>query len=294
MRVARIACQDGLHVAARIWGDLGQSDLTPLLCLPGLSRNGADFEDLAAAVAPRPLVALDLVGRGLADRTKNTARYGPIPLLGDIRHVTAALGLHRVVAVGTSFGGLLAMALAVAQPTLLAGTVINDVGPEAATGGTASAGAQVWLDVVGKPAQPADWPEAVAYLRSVMPNLSIETASGWLRMAEATFEPRPDGKPGLVAQWDAAIVEPLHAVADPPDLWALFRAASARTLVARPMVIVRGGVSQVLTAEAMAKMQAAAPHVATVTIPGVGHAPTLGEPSALQAIQALLTEVDGR
>ena len=100
---------------------------SPLLCLPGLSRNGADFAGLARALFPYPAVALDLMGRGLADRCANPDRYAPPRLLDDIHHATAALGLHRAIGVGTSFGGLLGIALAISQPGLLAGSIINDV-----------------------------------------------------------------------------------------------------------------------------------------------------------------------
>ena len=279
MQVRHIACQDGLRMAARFWGDWQGGHGPALLCLPGLSRNGADFAGLARALSPYPVVALDLMGRGLADRAADPARYAPPRLLDDIRHATAALGLHKVIAAGTSFGGLLAMALAVSQPGLLAGSIINDVGPDAAT-----SGASVWLDIVGAPPSPADWPEAIAYLQGLMPDLSISTPEGWRELAEATFEPAPDGAHDLRAQWDPRLVEPLRTPGDAFDLWALFRAAAARG----PMLIVRGGASNVLGAETLVEMQRQAANAEAVTLPGVGHAPTLTEPPVLDAIRRLL------
>lgn len=284
MRIRHIACQDGLRMAVRLWGDWRLGHPVPLLCLPGLSRNSLDFAGLAQALAPRPVAALDPIGRGLAERAADPARYTPPRLLDDVRHATAALGLHKAIGVGTSFGGLLAIALAVSQPGLLAGTIINDVGPDAAT-----SGASIWLDIVGNPPEPEDWPEALAYLQGLMPNLSIETADGWRELAEATFEPRAGGKPGLVAQWDPRLVEPLRSPSDEFDLWALFRAAAARG----PMLIVRGGASNVLSAETLAGMQRQAPGAAAVTLPGIGHAPTLTEPPVLDAIRRLVEQVDG-
>ena len=284
MQVRYVACQDGLRVAVRLWGEWREGGPVPLLCLPGLSRNGADFASLARHLAPYPVAALDLVGRGLADRADDPSRYGPTRLVDDIRHVTAALGLHKVVGAGTSFGGLLTMAQGVAQPGLLAGTIINDVGPDAAT-----SGASVWLDIVGNPPSPADWAEALTYLQGLMPDLSIATEEGWRELAEATFEPRPDGAPGLVAQWDPRLVEPLRNPADPPDLWALFRAAAARG----PMLVVHGGASNVLSAETLEAMTEAAPHAKAINLPGIGHAPTLTEPPVLDAIRRLLGQVNG-
>ncbi len=282
MQVRYISCQDGLRTAVRLWGDWQGAHAPPLLCLPGLSRNGADFAGLARALSPHPVVALDPVSRGLADRADDAARYAPPRLLDDIRHTTAALGLHKVIGVGTSFGGLLTMALAVSQPGLLAGTIINDVGPDAAT-----SGASVWLDIVGNPPSPAGWPEALTYLQGLMPHLSIETDGGWRELAEATFEPRPDGTPGLQAQWDPRLVEPLRAPSGDIDLWALFRAAAAKG----PMLIVHGGASNVLSAETLAGMQHQAPNAEAITLPGIGHAPTLTEPLVLDAIQRLIRSV---
>ena len=284
MRMRHLACQDGLRLAVRQWGDWHEGHGPPLLCLPGLSRNSLDFAGLARAVAPYPVAALDPIGRGLADRAPNPERYAPPRLLDDVRHATAALGLHRVIGVGTSFGGLLAMALAVSQPGLLAGSVINDVGPDAAT-----SGASVWLDIVGNPPEPAGWPEALAYLKGLMPDLSIATEEGWRELAEATFEPHPDGTGSLVAQWDPRLVEPLRTPSDAFDLWALFRAAAARG----PMLIVHGGASNVLSADTLAEMQRQAPGAEAVTLPGVGHAPTLTEPPVLDAIRRLLARVNG-
>lgn len=284
MQIRHIACQDGLRMAARFWGDWapGRRSPPPLLCLPGLSRNSLDFGGLAGALDPYPVVALDLAGRGLAERAPDPARYAPPRLLDDIRHATAALGLHKVIGVGTSFGGLLVMALGVSQPGLLAGSVINDVGPDAAEGGAA-----VWLDIVGNPPSPAGWAEALAYLKDLMPDFSAQTEDGWRDLANATFEPRADGAPGLVPQWDPAIVEPLRQPGETPDLWALFRAAAARG----PMLLVRGGRSNVLGAETLTAMKKGAPHASAVTLPDVGHAPTLTEPPVLDAIRRLIREV---
>ncbi|HKK29471.1 MAG TPA: alpha/beta hydrolase [Alphaproteobacteria bacterium] len=282
MEVRRIGCQDGLCVAARIWGELGRPGSTPVLGLPGLSRNGADFRGLAERLTPRPFVALDFVGRGLADWAEDPGRYAPMATLDDIRHVTATLGLHRIVAAGTSFGGLLAMALAVSQPTLLTGAIINDVGPDAA-----ESGADVWLDIVGDPPWPEGWDQAVAYLKDLVPNMSFEDEADWREFAETTFQARSDGKPGLEPLWDPRIVEPLRKADEMPDLWGLFRAAAVH-----PLAVVRGAETNVLMAETLERMQRTAPHIAAVIVPGVGHAPTLTEPPAFEAIKALLSEID--
>ena len=57
------------------------------------------------------------------------------------------------------------------------------------------------------------------------------------------------------------------------------------------MLIVRGGASNVLSAETLAAMQAQAPEAESVTLPSVGHAPTLTEPPVLEAIRQMLERV---
>ena len=57
-------------------------------------------------------------------------RYAPEACLRDVLDVCAALHVHGVTVVGTSFGGLLAMGLAAVRPALLRGVVLNNIGPE--------------------------------------------------------------------------------------------------------------------------------------------------------------------
>ena len=64
-------------------------------------------------------------------------------------------------------------------------------------------------------------------------------------------------------------------------------------LAKKPLLVIRGENSDLLTAETAEKMRAAAPSVKFAVVPGVGHPPSLGEPEALAAIDAFLDEVSG-
>src|SRR5258708_3678996 len=127
--IRTIPAWDGLPLCVRVWD--GGDRLLPVLCLPGLVRTGGDFHAVVTVFASeRRVVALDYAGRGGSGRSAYITRYGPEACLRDVLDVCAALHLHRVAIIGTSFGGLLAMGLAVARPALVRSVVLNDVGPD--------------------------------------------------------------------------------------------------------------------------------------------------------------------
>ena len=132
-RVVAFRSQDGLRLAAHVF-EAPASGRMPLLCLPGLSRNSRDFSALGRffarhPCAPRKVVALDYRGRGLSDASPDWRSYTPMVEARDVLAAAAALGLDRVVVVGTSRGGIIAMLLGSLRPALIAGTALNDIGP---------------------------------------------------------------------------------------------------------------------------------------------------------------------
>jgi len=247
----------------------------PLLCLPGIVRTAGDFAGVAQILGEgRRIVSLDYPGRGRSGRCADAARYGPEACLRDILDLCAALHLHRVGVIGTSFGGLLSMGLAAARPGLIAAVVLNDIGPDVGAGGAAFVRRFVGHD----PALP-DLEACVAYLRSVLPPLSLETDEEWRTMARLTYA--PDGGGLFRPVWDTRIARLLDAPR--PDLWTLFGA-----LAHVPLLIVRGAVSDILLPETVERMQTERPDMTLVSVDGVGHAPTLSEPVAVGAVQAFL------
>lgn len=256
------------------WGD-PHDPRTPILGLPGYSRNSKDFLHLAERVAPRRTISFDYRGRGRSEYESDWRDYEPRSLIDDIRHVLVALGLHRVVAVGTSLGGILAMGIAVSNPTLLAAVVLNDVGPAVERDG-----ADFVLDYMGRDQPQKDWEGAILALRDLLPDLSLRTDAEWRTFAENTFRRGEDGI--LHVDWDPAIVKPItDGPAGHEDLWPLFGA-----LRPLPVLAIRGGKSTVLSAETFAAMRAKHPSMNTLTLDGVGHAPTLDEPE----VQATLMD----
>lgn len=272
-REHRITAWDGLVLHATSWG--GETAAAPLFCLPGLVRTGGDFARLAAAYAGgRRVVTLDYAGRGRSGRAGRVARYAPEATLRDILDVAAALSLDRAVVVGTSFGGLMAMAIAAARPGLLGGVVLNDIGPEIGAGGAAL----VRRFVADDPAL-ADLAAAARHLRRLLPDLSLTDDDDWLEFARLTYVEGSDRRwhPG----WDRRIAALLGG--PPRDLWPLFDA-----LEGVPLLLVHGGASTLLLAPTVAAMRARRPDMAVATVAGVGHAPTLAEPAAAVALARFL------
>jgi pimeloyl-ACP methyl ester carboxylesterase len=191
--------------------------------------------------------------------------------------VSAALHLHRVVAIGTNFGGLLSIGLAATRPSLFRAVVLKDVGPDLGREGTDSVRRFIGDDTVF-----ADMDAAVAHLRKVLPPLSLDGDAAWRSMAALTHASDGDGM--LRPSWDTRIARLLNGRT--PDLWPLFGA-----LAHLPLLLVRGEASDILLPATVERMQATHPDMAAVSLPDIGHAPTLGEPEIVAALLAFLDRV---
>ena len=266
--------------------DIGPSSdrtsATPVLCLPGLTRNGRDFFPLAATLMDtRRVLILDARGRGRSDYATDSRHYRAEVDLDDVMQFLVAVGIERAVTVGTSFGGLMALALATFRPGVLAGLVLNDIGP--------SVGWKAVDDLLKafSDEQPlSDWTEAASELKRIIPELGFKDDALWLHAAKATWREGPDGR--LRMDFDARLARVWrNRGVGEHDLWSLWTAAR---LI--PTLALRGQISGVLTEETVARMKATKPDLRTATVPGVGHAPSLIEPESHAALSALLVDVD--
>jgi pimeloyl-ACP methyl ester carboxylesterase len=284
-----VTAVDGLRLFARDYGEAGGRAL-PVVCLPGLSRNSADFHELAVALAtdpdrPRRVLALDYRGRGRSDYDPDPRKYDVAVELGDVIQVLTGIEVGRAIFVGTSRGGLIAMALAATKPEAVAGVVLNDVGPVVEASGLLRIRAYV-----GTLPQPRHYAEAGQVLKSIQgaqfPGFSD---AQWERMARGTWK-ELDG--GLVPNYDRALLHMLQGLdleAPLPSLWPLFEKLSAI-----PVLAIRGQLSDLLSAETLAAMAAAHPLLEAITVPDQGHAPVLDGPELIAAIRAFARRVDDR
>jgi pimeloyl-ACP methyl ester carboxylesterase len=272
--------QDGLSLYYRDYGIAGAPAL-PLLCLPGLTRNAKDFHHLAAQLGNgRRVICPDYRGRGKSGYDSNLANYQPATYLNDIRHLLAVTGIGRVIVIGTSLGGILAMAMGAAMPTALAGVVLNDVGPE-----IGDAGLEYILEYIGTDRPHRDWAQAVADLSRIFPNLTLETELEWMEAAQATWREGADGI--LHFDWDVKLIDALRNGPPVPDLWPLFH-----SLDHVPTLAIRGALSDVLLPETFEKMGRTRTDLRQIVVPGAGHVPTLREPAVRDAIDTFIASVE--
>jgi pimeloyl-ACP methyl ester carboxylesterase len=272
---------DGLKLHYRDYA--GGADRPPIICIPGLTRNARDFEGVAERLAGDwRLICVELRGRGESGHAKESASYVPRTYLQDMEALIAALGLKRFVLFGTSLGGLITMLLAASGKERIAGALLNDIGPVMETRGLEH--------IKGYVGRSRDWPtwlHAARFLAEAQgdryPGWTLDQ---WLVYAKRLAKLTPAGR--IVFDYDMRIAEPFRLPAGEAgfDLWPAFRA-----LAGIPSLVVHGEISDLLSAETVARMLAEVSSMESVTIPDVGHAPTLDEPEAQAAIDALLKRV---
>jgi pimeloyl-ACP methyl ester carboxylesterase len=272
---------DGLQLHVRDYP--GGEGRPPILCIPGLTRNARDFEEVADRLAGAwRVLAVDLRGRGDSAYAKDPASYTPLTYADDLLALLDALAVPKVVAFGTSLGGIVTMLIAVRARERLAGALLNDVGPEIEAAGLARIRAYV-----GKPSSFPTWMHAARAVAEANADVypRYETAD-WLAMAKRLYRVGSSGR--IVLDYDMKIAEPFREPGGEaaPDMWPALGA-----LDRLPVLIVRGARSDVLSAATAERMAAALPGAECVTVPDVGHTPTLTEPAVVAATDRLLARI---
>jgi pimeloyl-ACP methyl ester carboxylesterase len=274
-----VTAQDGLKLHARQYGTRAATGL-PVVCLPGLSRTEADFEELAETLAvdsarPRRVVALDYRGRGLSEYDRDPANYNLAVELADVIAVLTALAIGPAVFVGSSRGGILTMLLGAARPTAIAGVVLNDIGPV-----IEPKGLMRLKTYVGKLPLPRSFEEGAEILRRLFdaqfPRFAAEQ---WLAAAHRTWKIQ-DGR--LALTYDVKLSRALSGIdleRPLPPLWNEFD-----TLARVPMLVIRGANSDILSAATVAAMAARRGKVECIEVADQGHVPILAGPDLSQRI----------
>ena len=273
---------DGLKLHARDYPADGNK--APAICLHGLTRNARDFEELAPRIQAtgRRVIAVDVRGRGQSDRDPNPANYHPGTYAADVMALMVQQAIPQAVFIGTSMGGIITMVLASFAPQVIAAAVLNDVGPELSPVGIARIAGYVGQ---GRPVE--TWADAAAYIKAINASAFPDAPEEeWDRFARRTFR-EEGGKPVLDYDPDIAVAFKVDPDAPPPDMWPLFRALTT----GRPVLLIRGGASDLIDEAIATRMRDAAPDMAYAEVPRVGHAPMLTEPKAWEAIQSFLQRV---
>ena len=282
-RLHHVPCLDtvGLHrVAYWEWGDPANPRV--LVCVHGLTRQGRDFDVLAAAMCDRyRVVCPDMPGRGESERLANPMEYSIPRYVADMVTVLARVNADSVHWVGTSMGGLIGMAVAALASSPISRLVLNDVGPVLEAQAIARIGAYLGL--------PMRWDsveDAADYLLTISKGFGSHTRDQWLALTRPMLRPTEDG--GVRLHYDPAMAAPFKvttpeiAAAGEAALWRAYDAISCPTL------LLRGADSDLLTADTARAMTGRGPRAHLHQFDGVGHAPTLVAGDQVRVVQEFL------
>ncbi len=278
--------QDGLRLYGRHYPALNPSGARPIVCLAGLTRNSRDFHTIALALSgsgspQRDVFTLDTRGRGLSQYDDDWKNYAVPIEMQDVIDYMIMLGLRDAGIIGTSRGGLIAMVLAAVQPSLIGAVVLNDIGPVIEMDGLSRI-----AGYVGRVPVPKSWADATRIVldltRRDFPNLSEADAEA---VARQLFNEK-NGKP--VSGYDAKLAKCPSVLDGPmPQLWPQFEA-----LKRVPLLVVRGGNSDLLSEATVEEMRRRHPRMTSVTAPNEGHAPLLRDEPTISAIASFFAQSD--
>jgi len=283
---AFVAAQDGLTLHVRRYGSRHASAHS-VVCLPGLARTAADFHSLATALAadpanPRLVLALDYRGHGQSDYDRNPKNYAIRVALSDLSAVLAAFEITSTIFVGTSFGGVLAMMLAVLPPVAVAGVILNDIGPVMEPRGLMRI-----KSYVGKLPIARNFEEGAEILHWLFKAQFTQLAPpDWVAFAQRTWR---EGHGTLVPSHDPKLARALRdfSLERLPTLWDQFDA-----LARIPLMVIRGANSDMLARPTLNEMMARRDQLEVVVVPDQGHAPLLAEPKVIRRVAAFVASCD--
>jgi len=263
----------GFHrLAYREWGSPDAARV--LVCAHGLTRNGRDFDELAAAAAAAGwrVVCPDVVGRGDSEALADPAGYTFPQYLQDMNALLVRLDVEPVDWLGTSMGGLIGMLLAAQPKSPLRRLVLNDIGPFLPRPAIEELASQV--------AEERVWPDfenAATELRQAYEGFGPLDEAQWQRLIERSLIRTSDGR--WRRNFDPALGRAFaETVAGDVDLWNFWEA------VRQPVLVLRGEHSELLTTGIAGEMERRGPGAEIVEIADSGHAPALMRSEQIELI----------
>lgn len=283
------------------WGDPDNDRV--LLCVHGLTRTGRDFDRMAARLARHyRVVCPDVVGRGKSDWLIQGAGYVVPQYVADMLTLIARLNPARLDWVGTSMGGLIGLALAgtlamsamMRPPRGAAGLdpdqtlnlgkiVLNDIGPRLSYSGLSRI-----AQYVGEPMQFGSFSMAVDYVRSVSAGFGMHDQEGWEALTRHVFTREGDQ---WIKHYDLRIAEPFADQSEAAVQKSEALLWSAYESIASPILLVRGELSDLLTADTAQEMLRRNGQARLFNVPGVGHAPTFRSDDQIDPVEQFLVGV---
>ena len=285
-RLNHVTCLDakGLHrMAYWEWGD--PANRRVLVCVHGLSRQGRDFDTLARAMSDQyRVVCPDVVGRGRSDWLADPMGYNIPAYVADMVTLLARLDAEQLHWVGTSMGGLIGLGLAALPGSPVQRLVLNDVGPVIEYASLQRIGTYLGM--------PAQWPTldaAADALWAISQGFGPHSRDQWLALTAPQLKPAGEGEgAGFKPHYDPAIAVPFRLVT--PELAKAGEALLWQSYdrVQCPTLLIRGEQSDLLSAATAQTMTERGPRARLLTLPGIGHAPTLVQPDQVQAVRGFL------
>lgn len=250
-RSRHLSGTDGLPLHLLEWSEQG----VPFLLLHGFGNEAHIYDDFAPHVAPYyRTLALDLRGHGDSGHDPQQ-RYDYEYHVADLERATEALGIERLVLLGHSLGGRIAMRFAGKHPERMAGLVLVDSAPEldargvmrirldtekalSASGGAATIGSPAEYERMLSLAYPAARPEALARM----------ARHGLRRRPDGSFERKTDPAFHAAARSMSAQEAAEREARTTRELW------EALARVPCPTLVVRGAASDIVSPDVADRM----------------------------------------
>ncbi len=272
--------EDGLQLYYRDYNPSAGG--VPILCLPGLTRNAKDFEDVAPQLVAwgYRVLCMDMRGRGKSDYDPDPENYHPHTYARDVLELFNHEHIGKSIVIGTSLGGLVAMTLALLKPEILHAVVLNDVGPDIAPEGLVHI-----AKYAGKSESLPNWDVAAGAAHLVGGHAYPDfTEADWQDMARRVFREQDDGN--IVADCDPQISLLFDKVLPnegAPNYWDGFMALSGR-----PVMCIWGKLSNILAENTLSAMRERMPDMTVVTLENRGHVPLLTEAPCIEGLGQFL------
>ncbi len=268
---------DGLRLAYKIKGNKNGS---PVLCLPGVSRNSSDFDYLAQNTKEFALICPDYRGRGLSEWDSNPENYNVLVEARDVIKVLDILEITSIPIIGTSRGGMIAVVMANLVPKRVKGVVFNDIGPV-----IERTGLDRIMEYIGRNPSAKMISEAAENLEKFAEGFKNIPPKRWFEEAEKHYLETSDG---LKINYDPKlrIGFKQYLKTGKLELWSEFD-----VLKSLPFGVLRGTNSDLLSRKTVQKMQELYPHGKFTEVPDRGHIPFLDERESLDLIHSFLNSL---
>ena len=254
----------GQRVSALVWG----SPAPELVLLHGGGQNAHTWDTVALAL-DRPLVAIDLPGHGHSD-WRDDHDYGPVTSAPAAATAIRELAPDAQLLVGMSLGGVTAIRVAAGYPDLVRRLAVVDVTP-----GVDETKAEPIIAFLSGPERFESFDGILERTVQFNPTRTVSSLRrGVLHNAKEQADGSWTWRYDPVRAWKD-IERPAVAFV---DLWEDVGRIKA------PMLLIRGGLSGVVSDDDVAELQRRKPDAEVVTVEGAGHSIQGDKPVELAGI----------